>query len=131
MDDQSLETPFDDHINGLEAFLKARDAGGHTVLVLGANWCPDAIAFMAAINDEAASVLRSNARFVIVGIGRHDHNQDLVSLLGYEKLEGVPAVFVFNTGSELVNTGEVFRWRTARDEDPETIRRVIADYLKD
>lgn len=124
------ETPYDDYVNGLEEFLKARDAGGYTVLVLGANWCQDAKAFLTAINDAAASPLKDQARFVIVGIGRHEHNQDLVSLLGYEKLEGVPAVFVFNQDSELVNTGEVFRWRTARDEDPSDIRAGLASYLK-
>ena len=124
------DTPFDDHVLGVDAFLKARDEGGSTVLILGANWCPDAKAFMAAINDEAAQALKKQAQFVAVGIGRHDHNQDLVNMLGYEKLEGVPAVFVFNAGSELVNTGEMFRWRTARDDDPETIRKAIAEYLK-
>ena len=131
MTDSQTDTPFDDDIHAVDALMTSRDKGGTTVLILGANWCPDARAFMAAINSVEGEALRKKADFVIAGIGRHDRNQDLVSMLGHDKLEGVPAVFVFNADSELVNTGEVFRWRTARDEDPADIRAGLAAYLKD
>lgn len=129
MSEIKTDNHFNDHVDGIEAFMTARESGKPVLLVLGANWCPDAVAFMEAVRSEEGQSFSQRVSMAVVGVGRHDHNQELVGLLGHDTLEGVPAVFLFDEDSALLNAGEVFRWRTAREETPTAIVKALSDYL--
>lgn len=125
-----MDAPFTDTANAgpqLDAALtRTGEAGRALVLVLGADWCPDARAFahhLAALEPEFAA----HAEYLLVDIGRHDRNQHLVRRFGLgRKLEGVPAVLVLDASGEPVNGDDVYGWRTARSADIDSVR----DWLK-
>lgn len=125
------ESRFPDIANAeplVDAALKdAAEAGEAVILVLGADWCPDARAFAGFLDaEEMQAALAGRARVLRVDIGRHDRNQNLVRRFGLgRRLEGVPAVLVLDAGGGVVNPADVYRWRTARSADP----AMVADWL--
>lgn len=115
-----MDAPFPDIANAgpeLDAALAAgREAKRATVLVFGANWCPDARAFAAFLAEpELASAIAPRAQILLIDIGRHDRNQHLVRRFDLgRKLQGVPAVLVLDADGYALNAHDIYRWRTAR-----------------
>lgn len=118
-----MNAPFADIADAapeVDATLQAARGTGHvTVLVFGANWCPDARAFAGFLADpELAARLEPRARTVLIDVGRHDRNQHLVRRFDLgRKLEGVPAVLVLDAQGNALNADDVYRWRTARSAE--------------
>lgn len=114
-----MDTPFADRADGAPELNCALAESRATVLVFGADWCPDARAFAAFLAEpDLAARLEPCARTVLIDVGRHDRNQDLVRRLGLgAKLEGVPAVLVLDAEGTVLNAEDVYRWRTARSAD--------------
>ena len=124
-----MDAPYPDTVNAapeLDAALaRLRESGEVLVLVLGANWCPDAVALARFLD-----ALDGRAGVLLADVGRHDRNQDLVERYGLgPKLEGVPAVLVLNAHGEVLNRKDIYRWRTARSSDAGAVADWLDPYL--
>lgn len=109
------------------AFERARRGDTRVLVKFGGAWCPDCrvTAGMMAI-PAIASLLDRRFEVVPVHIGRYDANMDLPARLGLDDgLEGAPAIVITDKTGRILNAGQIYDWRTARERTAQE----FADYL--
>jgi len=101
------------------------------MVILGANWCPDAQYL------EAVIALPSVAQFIAehyvvmhVDLGEYDINMDLIECLGMPSQEGIPRVFILDLQGEPINLETNDKWRSARQSYPQDIFDYFQSFMK-
>lgn len=109
------------------ALGQAKQDGKFVLLEFGANWCPDCI-MLARLFDHASvkPFLDENFHLVKVDVGKHDKNQDLVTIYGSPVAKGIPAIVVLDPDGNVLaatNGGELANARSA------TVQEIL-EFLK-
>jgi len=120
------EAPFDERADGeallRDAVFKARGEEKRTIVVFGANWCPDARALAGVFEHPVmAGFLEAHAVPVLIDVGRYDRNETAVKAVNVHPLEGLPAVVILDPDGAPIDPEGLYRWRSARDEEAQTI----------
>ncbi|ACT59975.1 thioredoxin family protein [Hirschia baltica] len=116
----SKDTPFNETENASEKLEAARTSSlvrnVPLLILFGGNWCPDARLMSATLeHEDVLNVIGNKFEIVQIDIGKHERNQSLYAALGFEELEGLPAIMVLSPNGELLNKADVFAWRDARN----------------
>ncbi len=103
------------------AALKASDEKKR-LLILGANWCPDAKAFAGMLEiDHLADFINSHFQPVIIDVGRYDHNMDIPARFGLTDWEGLPSLMILDAQDRFLNKDTYNMFRNARERHPSDI----------
>ena len=103
-------------VKDLLSFIQQSRQGHQSIIIFGANWCPDCRILEATMKlptverylDKYFSVLH-------VDVGDYDINMQLLEVAGVKKEEGIPRIVIFGKGSEPLNIGVTDKMRTARN----------------
>lgn len=116
---EALEAPYCADLHTLDTWQRARQAsvlsGRPTLVICGANWCPDArmLATMCA-DPRLSDALAARFEVALVDVGDYERAQGVHAHYGHEVLEGLPAVFVVSPDGALMNADTIYSWRNAR-----------------
>jgi thioredoxin 1 len=81
-----------------QALDLARANHRQTLLVFGANWCPDCRALDKALRGNSRALIEDHFTVVKVDVGNFDRNLDLAQRYGNPIKNGIPAVVVLDAG---------------------------------
>lgn len=101
----------------VDAALERAGANGHKVLlVMGANWCHDSLAFAGwTETPRIAALLAENYETVFVNIGLPQsgdgHNLHIARRFGLDGVEGTPTVLVLASDGTPLNLDTAATWR--------------------
>ena len=101
----------------VDAALERAGSHGHKVLiVMGANWCHDSLAFAGwSETPRIAALLAENYETVFVNVGLPQsgdgHNLHIARRFGLDGVEGTPTVLVVNAAGETLNLDTAPTWR--------------------
>lgn len=102
------------------ALAESRQSGVPTLLLFGANWCPDCVALDAALHrGDLATDIARRFRIVKVDIGDFDRNMDIAAAYSDPTRQGIPAAVALSAdGSPVYATraGELSNARRMGDE---------------
>lgn len=131
-----LPLPYDERANADEAVAAARAKAkaSHKLLLIdyGGNWCLDCRVLAGVIaQPEMRPWVKQHFVVVKVDSGRFDKNTDITGHYGFNKVAGVPAVFVVDpTTDRLVNKSKVIALADARSMTPQGIADWLAQWVK-
>ncbi|WP_019961045.1 PhzF family phenazine biosynthesis isomerase [Woodsholea maritima] len=116
---EALEAPYQGDVHTLDHWQRARQAsalsGRPTLVICGANWCPDARMLASMVADPRLSdALAARFEVALVDVGDYERAQGVHAHYGHEVLEGLPAVFVVSPDGAVINTDTIYSWRNAR-----------------
>ncbi len=110
----------DAHADIKAALAEAKKTGKPTLLVFGANWCPDCRALDASLHSEKnAPLINQHFQVVKIDVGDWDKNLDISDSYGKPIAKGIPAaVIVSPKGKVLYATkaGELADARKMSDD---------------
>ena len=87
-----------------------------TVIIFGANWCPDVKVFDDILKMPIMTkLIKESLRIFRIDVGDYDKNMHLMEYLGDITQKGLPLVLIFDKELNLLNLAESRHWRTARD----------------
>ena len=113
------------------ALERARAAGTHVLLVMGANWCHDSRALAGWLaTPRFADLIAREYELVFVDIGMpqtgEGRNLDIAQRFGLASLPGTPNVLVLTGEGELVNADTATSWRNAASRSEDAIYAELA-----
>lgn len=130
------DRPYDETANAdaiiAAALARAKVLNKRVLIDLGGNWCPDC-RILAGImqRPEMRRFLDAHYIVVLVDVGRFDRNLEVPARFGItERLAGVPAVLIADTGGNLVNKDHIFALDDARSMAPQAIADWLAQWAK-
>jgi hypothetical protein len=97
------------------ALAQAREEGKLALIVMGASWCHDSMAFADHARDPAVTPV-IDAKYILryLDVGYLEHGQEVIRRFGMPVIYGTPTVLVIDPESEqLLNRETMFRWRDA------------------
>lgn len=102
------------------ALAESRQSGVPTLLLFGANWCPDCVALDKTLHrGDLATEIARRFRIVKVDIGDFDRNMDIAGAYGDPTKQGIPAAVALSAdGATLYATraGELSNARRMGDD---------------
>ncbi len=100
------------------------------LLILGANWCPDAKAFTAMLEtNPLAAFVESHFQPVLIDVGRYDHNMDIPTSFGLKNLDGLPSLIILGADDQFLNAQDYNIFRNARTRKPEEIIEYLLPFI--
>lgn len=131
-----LPLPYDEKADARAAIAAARaharSSGKLLLIDFGGNWCLDCRILAGVIGQpEMRGFVAQHYVFVPVDSGRFNRNMDIPAHYGFNKVQGVPAVFIVDPKSDrLVNGKSVIALADARSMTPQGIADWLAQWVK-
>ena len=101
------------------------------LVILGANWCPDAQCLEAVIQlPSVTKFIAEHYEIMRVDLGEYDINMDLIECLGIPSQEGIPRVFILGPQGKPINIETNDKWRSARQSHPQEIFDYLQSFIK-
>ena len=113
-------------------FITASKKGRQSIVIFGANWCPDCRILEGTLKLPTVSrYLRENFEILHVDLGKYDINMNLLEVLGIPRQEGVPRIVIFGENGIALNLDSTDKMRTARDTKQQDIFNYFQKYKLD
>ena len=131
-----LPLPYDEQANAKAAVAaaeaKAKASSKLLLIDYGGNWCLDCRVLAGVMEQpEMRPFMQRHYEVVKVDSGRFDKNTDIPAHYGFQKVGGVPAVFIVDPKSDrLVNRNSVIALADARSMTPQGIADWLAQWVK-
>ena len=133
---ETLEKPLPLPYNGalfevkdLLSFIQQSRQGNQSIVIFGANWCPDCRILEATLQLPTVSkYLNKNFEILHVDLGKYDINMNLLEVLGIPRREGVPRIVIFGENGVALNLDSTDTMRTARDTKQQDIFNYFQKY---
>jgi thiol-disulfide isomerase/thioredoxin len=133
-----LPYPYDEKANAnaqlTAAIAKAKASKRRVLIDLGGNWCGDCRILAATMAlPEMKPWIDRNFVLVSIDVGHMDKNLQIPAKYGvHEKLEGVPALLVYDpaTGKQLVAKKDIAALADARHMEPQALADWLAKWTK-
>jgi thiol-disulfide isomerase/thioredoxin len=110
-------------------FISQSKAGNQSIIIFGANWCPDCrILEGTLILPTVKSFIDNNFSVIHIDVGKYDINMNLLELLGIPKQEGIPRVVIFGQEKNILNMNSTDKWRSARQNKAQEIFDYFQSY---
>lgn len=110
-------------------FMNASKKGKQSIVIFGANWCPDCRILEATLQLPTVSkYLNKNFEILHVDLGKYDINMNLLEVLGIPRREGVPRIVIFGESGVALNLDSTDTMRTARDTKQQDIFNYFQKY---
>lgn len=128
--------PYDEHADAaadlLAARARAKAANKLLLIDFGGNWCADCRILAGVMEQsEMRPFVHRHYEVINVDVGLFNRNMDILAHYGFQKIEGVPAVFVVDPRTdELLNRKSVIALEDARSMTPQSIADWIARWTK-
>lgn len=100
----------------VEATLaKAKTNGKLAMVIMGANWCHDSMAFLRKLESaEMQELVANRYEYAIVDVGYLEHGSEIIQRFGKPVIYGTPTVLIINPqNNQLLNNQNTHRWRDA------------------
>ena len=114
----------------IDHFMRvSRKEGKKTVIIFGANWCPDVKVFDDILKMPIMTkLIKESFRIFRIDVGDYDKNMHLMEYLGDITQKGLPLVLIFDNELNLLNLEESRHWRTARERKTAEIINYFETY---
>lgn len=124
----------DAHADVKAALAAAKKSGKPTLLIFGANWCPDCRSLDASLHSEKnAPLIDRNFQVVKIDVGDWDKNIDISDAYGKPIAKGIPAAAIVSPKGEVLyvtKLGELADARKMSDQGIYDFFRQRADEAK-
>ncbi|UTW58306.1 thioredoxin family protein [Kordiimonas sp. SCSIO 12603] len=100
----------------VEATLaKAKANGKLAMVIMGANWCHDSMAFLRRLESpEMQELVANRYEYAIVDVGYLENGSEIIQRFGKPVIYGTPTVLIINPeNNKLLNNQNTHRWRDA------------------
>lgn len=100
----------------VEATLaKAKANGKLAMVIMGANWCHDSMAFLRRLESpEMQELVANRYEYAIVDVGYLENGSEIIQRFGKPVIYGTPTVLIINPQTNrLLNDQNLHRWRDA------------------
>jgi thiol-disulfide isomerase/thioredoxin len=105
--------------------------GKQSVLIFGANWCPDAQCLDAVLQlPTFEDFLKEHFSIMRIDVGEYTRNMSLMEPLGLASQEGIPRIVILDLDGGSINLETNDQWRSARQSDPQDIFEYFQTYKK-
>ena len=113
-------------------FINKSRKGEQSIVIFGANWCPDCRILEATLElPTPRSYLKEHFSVIHVDLGKYDINMNLLEVLGIPRQEGVPRIVIFGENGIALNLDSTDKMRTARDTKQQDIFNYFQKYKLD
>lgn len=103
-------------------FIKQSKLGNQSIIIFGANWCPDCRILQGTLELPTVNLfMKENYSVKHIDLGEYDINMELMEIFGIPSQEGIPRVVILGVSGKPLNLDSNDRWRTARDSKQQDI----------
>ena len=111
-------------------FINQSQFGNQSIIIFGANWCPDCRILEGTLQlPTVSNFVNRNFSIMHIDLGEYDINMSLMEVLGIPSQEGIPRVVIFDNKGKALNLDSTDRWRTARDSKQQDIFNYFQEFV--